>query len=53
MEEKKEKRRQFNFDVNHELHKYIKCDAALRGISMSMWIEAVLVKEMERMKKYE
>jgi len=47
------KRKQFTFDVNPELHRYIKADAALRGITMSLWIETVLVKEMERMKKYE
>lgn len=53
MSDARVKRKMFAFDINPELHKLIKADAALRGISMTLWIEAVLVKEIERKKKYE
>ncbi len=47
------RQKQFSFWIGTELHRLIKADAALRGMSVSMWVESALVKAIEDIKKYE
>jgi predicted HicB family RNase H-like nuclease len=49
-EEKKIVRICFNLD--EELHKFIKSNAALRGISMTNWITVMLRREAMALKTY-
>jgi len=47
----KKKRTQIAFDVNPELHKQVKILAAMRNISMNLWIHRALVREINRQKR--
>ncbi len=53
MEIKKKKRTQMCFDISEEEHRFIKANAAIRGISINLWMHTVLRKEIERLKQYE
>ncbi len=53
IENKKNKRVQICFDVDEDLHRFIKSNAALRGISITYWITVMLRREIENLKKYE
>lgn len=53
MNNKKEKRVQVCFDLDPELHRFIKSNAALRGISMTHWISVMLRREVEHLKQYQ
>lgn len=53
MEIKKKKRVQICFDLDPGLHRFIKANAAIRGISMTHWISVMLRREVEHLKQYE
>lgn len=47
------KRTQICFNVQEEVKQFIKMNAALRGITMNLWIHRAIQKEIDRIKKYE
>jgi predicted HicB family RNase H-like nuclease len=44
----KKKRKQIAFDIDPELHKRIKADAALKGISINLWMAMAIYQKFKR-----
>jgi len=42
------KRKQLAFDIDPELHKKIKSDAALQGISINLWMAIAIYEKLKR-----
>jgi hypothetical protein len=49
----RKKRSQICFDISDEQKRFIKASAALRGISMNLWIHRAIQREIDRLNKYE
>lgn len=45
------KRYQMAFDVSQEMHTQVKVLAALRNISISLWIQRAIIREINRQEK--
>ena len=48
----KPKRKQITFDISAEHHNWIKSNAALRNISMNLWIKRAIQKEIDFQNQY-
>jgi len=44
----KKKRKQLAFDIDPELHKLIKADAAQKGISINLWMAIAIYEKMKK-----
>jgi hypothetical protein len=49
----KQKRFQMAFDVSQEMHTEVKVLAAMRNISISLWVQRALIREINRQKRNE
>ena len=45
------KRYQMAFDVSQEMHTQVKVLAALRNISISLWIQRAIIREINRQER--
>lgn len=50
--EQKKKRTTISFDISDEIKRWIKANAALRGISINLWVHRAIQKEIQRLKEY-
>ena len=44
----KNKRKQMAFDINPEIHQKVKILAAIRNISINLWVQRALIREINR-----
>jgi predicted HicB family RNase H-like nuclease len=44
----KKKRTQMTFDVHPDLHSKVKILAATKGVSMNLWIQRAIIREIDR-----
>ncbi len=49
----KKKRKQMAFDINPEIHRQVKILAAKRNISINLFVQRALIREITRQQKYD
>jgi len=53
LEKKEPKKQQIHFEVEPEVHSLIKTSAALKGISLKLWILRAAMEQIRKEKLYE
>ncbi len=49
----KKKRKQMAFDISQEMHQQVKVLAAIRNISMNLWVARAIADRIAKETKYE